>query len=134
MTSEVASESSMAPVRLSVCSYVVRSLSRESTIWVCICFYFFATKERAKCGNHNVSRALWQSGGHITSMIRSLPNVVQDGIISPFRTIPQSYLPMSNSEGESKLHEFNGGTIAALSGSESRCFVTQPFCTADITK
>ena len=77
-------------------------------------FKVFSLKEHGKSGTHCVSLALWKTDGRVTSVIRTLPTEVQDGIMGLFRTVyrlVQSYEPMTNLEGNAELVVLNGGHI-----------------------
>ena len=47
-------------------------------------FKLFSVKEHENSGTHNVSVALWWSGGRVTSVIRTLPGNLQEGIMALF--------------------------------------------------
>ena len=53
-------------------------------------FKLFSLKEHENLGSHNVSVALWQSGGHVTSVICTLPVNVQEGIVALFLLCTES--------------------------------------------
>ena len=77
-------------------------------------FKVFSLKEHGKLGTHYVSFALWKTAGRVTSVIRTLPTEVQDGIMGLFRTVyrlVQSYQPMTHLEGNAELVALNGGHI-----------------------
>ena len=77
-------------------------------------FKVFSLKEHGKSGTHCVSFALWKTGGRVTSVIRTLPTEVQDGIMGLFRTVyrlVQSYQPMTSLEINAELVALNGGHI-----------------------
>ena len=44
-------------------------------------------KHHQRSGSHAVSLALWQSGGRVTSVIKTLPPHVLQGILALFRTV-----------------------------------------------
>ena len=98
-------------------------------------FKVFSLKEHGKSGIHCVSLALWKTGGRVTSVIRTLPTEVQDGIMGLFRTVyrlVQSYQPMTNLEGNAELVALNGGRIlpsyrSRFSGAEILRFNVRPF-------
>ena len=77
-------------------------------------FKLFSIKEHENSGTHNVSVALWRSGGRVTSVIRALPVNLQDGIMALFRTvyrIVQRYAPLTHLEGDADLIPLTRGTI-----------------------
>ena len=48
-------------------------------------FKLFSVKEHENSDTPNVSVALWRSGGRVTSVIRTLPVNLQEGIMALFR-------------------------------------------------
>ena len=122
---------------------MVRGLLHASTNWLlcALCprylkFKVFSLKEHGKSGTHCVSFALWKTDGRVTSVIRTLPTEVQDGIMGLFRTVyrlVQSFQPMTNLEGNAELVVLNGGHIlpsyrSRFSGAEILRFIVRPFC------
>ena len=97
-------------------------------------FKLFSLKEHGKSGTHCVSLALWKTGCRVSSVIRTLPTEVQDGIMGLFRTVyrlVQSYEPMTNLEGNSELVALNGGHNlpsyrSRVSGAEILRFIVHP--------
>ena len=77
-------------------------------------FKLFTIKEHENWGTHNVSVALWWSGGRVTSVIRTLLVNVQEGIMALFRTVYKTvphYAPLTDLEGDADLIPLTGGTI-----------------------
>ena len=71
-------------------------------------------KHHQRSGSHAVSLALWQSGGRVTSVIKTLPPHVLQGILALFRTVYKIVHragPLSHVEGDAELVSLNGGTI-----------------------
>ena len=97
-------------------------------------FKVFSLKVHGKLGTHCVSLALWKTGCRVSSVIRTLPTEVQDGIMGLFRTVyrlVQSYEPMTNLEGDSELVALNGGHIlpsyrSRVSSAEILRFIVHP--------
>ena len=80
-------------------------------------FKVFSLKEHGKSGTHCVSFALWKTGGRVTSVIRTWPTEVHDGIMGLFRTVyglVQSYQPMTNLEGYAELVALKGATFSPV--------------------
>ena len=50
-------------------------------------FMLCTLKHHQRSGSHAVSLALWQSGGRVTSVIKTLPPHVLQGILALFRTV-----------------------------------------------
>ena len=98
-------------------------------------FMLCTLKHHQRSGSHAVSLALWQSGGRVTSVIKTLPPHVLQGIMALFRTvyrILQRAGPLSHVEGDAELVSLNGGTIipghcSPFSAREVLRFISQPF-------
>ena len=92
-------------------------------------------KYHQRSGTHNVSLALWQSGGRVTSVIQTLPSHVLQGILALLRTaykIVHRSGPLRHLEGDAELMPLNGGTIlpsyrSPPSGREVLRFISHPF-------
>ena len=63
-------------------------------------FKLFTFKEHENSGTHNVSMALWRSGGRVTSVIRTLSINVQEGILALFHTVYKMCIEMSTSNSD----------------------------------
>ena len=70
-------------------------------------FKLYTIKEHEKSGTHNVSAALWQSGGGVTIVVRTLPAKVPHGIRALFRPV----YPLTDREGDAELIAVTSGTI-----------------------
>ena len=92
-------------------------------------FKLYTVKEHENSGTHNVSVALWQFGGRVTSVIRALPVKLQDGIMALFRIvyrIVQRYAPLTHLEGDADLIPLTGGTIVPSQLVYFKGFITIP--------
>ena len=104
-------------------------------------FKLVSIKEHQNSGTHNVSVALWQCDVHVTSVIRTLPVNLQEGIMALFRIvyrIVQRYAPLTDLEGDTNVVPFIGGTIIPTyhsrpAGKEILCFIAEPFRVAQGT-
>ena len=98
-------------------------------------FKLFSIKEHENSGTHNVSVALWRSCGRVTSVIRTLPVNLQEGIMALFRTVyrlVQHYGPLTHLKGDADFILFTGGTIipsyhSRPAGKDILRFFPEPF-------
>ena len=77
-------------------------------------FKSFTIKEHENSVTQNVSVALWRSDERVTSVIRTSPVNVQEGIMALFRIvyrIVQCYAPLTDLEGGGGLIPLTTGTI-----------------------